>query len=216
MIPLSLVYIFIHRASHGELFPTIILYVFHVFISGIYSDRLSTIPPGSIFMSLSVYSINLYFNMTAFKKKKKTLKLGQFPEGWVLPAVKSTMWVYTCSAAKCVAGQSSGACSAERHGSGKPGGQRGCGKGPGALRRPSWGESTREEEWERGQEGKNLKVHSGFRSQLCLWVKSLSLFFSSIIWESCKSLTHWLWGQYEVWYTWKVLGTRLDIRVSVH
>lgn len=92
MIPLSLVYIFIHRASHGELFPTIILYVFHVFISGIYSDRLSTIPPGSIFMSLSVYSINLYFNMTAFKKKKKkTLKLGQFPEVWVLPAVKSTM-----------------------------------------------------------------------------------------------------------------------------
>ena len=30
--------------------------------------------------------------MTAFKKKKKkTLKLGQFPEVWVLPAVKSTM-----------------------------------------------------------------------------------------------------------------------------
>lgn len=90
MIPLSLIYIFIHRASHGELFPTVILYAFRVCISGIYSDRLSTIPPGSIFMSLSVYIINLYFNMTALKKKK-TLKLGQFPEGWVLPAVKSTM-----------------------------------------------------------------------------------------------------------------------------
>lgn len=90
MIPLSLVYIFIHRASHGELFPTIIIYAFHVFISGIYLDRLSTIPPGFIFKSLSVYSIYLYFNMTALFKKK-TLKLGQFPGGWVLPAVKSTM-----------------------------------------------------------------------------------------------------------------------------
>lgn len=71
MIPLSLVYIFIHRASHGELFPTIIIYAFHVFISGIYLDRLSTIPPGFIFKSLSVYSIYLYFNMTALLKKKK-------------------------------------------------------------------------------------------------------------------------------------------------
>lgn len=44
----------------------IIIYGFHVFISGIYLDRVSTVPLGSIFMPLSVYSIYLYFNMTAF------------------------------------------------------------------------------------------------------------------------------------------------------
>lgn len=65
-IPLSLVCVFIHRASHGAQLPAIIIYGFHVFISRIYLDRVSTSPPGSIFMSLSVYSIYLYFNMTAF------------------------------------------------------------------------------------------------------------------------------------------------------
>ena len=80
MIPLSLVYIFIHRASHGELFPTIIIYAFHVFISGIYLDRLSTIPPGFIFKSLSVYSIYLYFNMTALLRKKNP-QTGTVPRG---------------------------------------------------------------------------------------------------------------------------------------
>lgn len=68
----------------------IIIYGFHVFISGIYLDRVSTIPPGSISMFLCVYSIYLYFNMTA-SFFFYTLKLGQFPGGWVLPAVKSTM-----------------------------------------------------------------------------------------------------------------------------
>lgn len=57
--------IFILRTSHGAYLPTIIIYGFHVFISGIYLDRVSTIPPGSISMFLCVYSIYLYFNMTA-------------------------------------------------------------------------------------------------------------------------------------------------------
>lgn len=57
--------IFILRTSHGAYLPTIIIYGFHVLISGIYLDRVPTIPPGSISMFLCVYSIYLYFNMTA-------------------------------------------------------------------------------------------------------------------------------------------------------
>lgn len=80
-----------------------------------------------------------------------------------------------------MAGQSSGACSAERRGPGKPGGHRGCGKGPGALRRPSWGESTREEgEWEREQEGKNLKAHSELNANSASEL-SLSAFLFSLL-----------------------------------
>lgn len=58
VIPLSLVGIRSHTASHGASPPLLITYGFHVFIANIYLDRVSR-------GSRSVYSIYRYFNMTA-------------------------------------------------------------------------------------------------------------------------------------------------------
>lgn len=94
-----------------------------------------------------------------------TVKLGQFPGGWALPAVKSTTWFYTGSAAQFVEGQISHACSAEKHGLEKALGQRGCGRGVSSSRGPpQWAHQWRASCERRRQSW----THLGFKPHISL------------------------------------------------